>query len=149
MDRLVIRPAQLSDATAIAGNLSAIQRKTIRATDPRDLRAIVEDNFRESTAAWCAVLDGQIVALWGVFPLSVLTGIGYPWLFASESFGRHRRAALLVGRAAAREMLRVFPRLVGTVDNDFHGAVIYAKHLGFAVSQSPTPTYSSIEMVRQ
>jgi len=149
VDKIVIRKATMADAVEIAEKLQGEQAESVLSLDSRPLRDVVAAGFEESTVAWCADIDGTPVAIWGVWPLNILTGIGYPWLFATAALSKHRRAALIVGKAAVIDMLQLFPRLNGSVDNRYEASVRYAKHLGFDVKPSVISPFSSLEMVKQ
>lgn len=146
MARVRIEKATAADAEAMAGMLNPFQAKLIIALGDKTVQECVARSFGGSTAAWSGTVSGELVAMWGVYPLE--GGCGYPWLYATPSIKNHPRAALVVAHYAIREMLALYPRLYGVVDSRFEESVRFARHLGFAVGTYPVDApFASIEKV--
>ena len=130
-----IRIATQQDAELVERDMNPFQEKLILGLGDHTTRECVSRAFGGSVRTWAGLVDGELVAVWGVYPLE--GGCGYPWLFSLPAIAKHRKAALVIGRRAIGEMLAIFPRLFGLVDHRFEASVRYAKHLGFNIGQYP------------
>ena len=141
---VAIAVATPDDCALMAQSVNPFQRKLIIALGDKTVQECMERSFGGSTAMWSARIGGQLVAMWGVYPLE--GGCGYPWLYSTEALAQFPKLALEVGRIAIDEMLHLHPRLVGTVDTRFEASVRFAEHLGFTVGEYPAePPFAVIE----
>jgi len=126
-----IAAATQADAEEMARTLNPFQSRLIISMGDKTLAECVARSFGGSTAMWAGRVNGELTAMWGVYPLE--GGCGYPWLYSTSKISRYPRAALVIARHAIREMLAIYPRLYGVVDTRFDASVRFARHLGFAI----------------
>lgn len=144
MAKVEITAATPADAEWMASMLNPFQAKLIISLGDKTVAECVARSFGGSTAAWAGRVNGELVALWGVYPLE--GGCGYPWLYSTPNIARYPRAALVVAHHAVREMLAIHPRLYGVVDSTFEESVRFARHLGFTIGSYPAdPPFLTIE----
>jgi len=143
---VLVRFATIGDAVEIGPRVQDGFVKSANSEDVRTVPEIVLYTFETGTQAWAAEVNGALVAIWGVSPLSVLTGVGYPWLFLARDIPVRASTVSTVARWAMREMMKIYPRLLGGVDNEFLASVRFAKHLGFKVTPTKDARFSSIEL---
>lgn len=143
-----IEKATAADAESMAAMLNPSQAKLILALGDKTIAECIERSFGGSTAAWSGRVNGELVAMWGVYPLE--GGCGYPWLYATPRIMRTPRAAYVIAHHAISEMLAVYPRLYGVVDSRFAESVRFARHLGFTIGGYATvsPPFLTIERMR-
>lgn len=117
----------------------------MRAADKRELAALGVTpeqglllSFRRSD--WCrvAMCRGRVVCAWGLGTVSILGGIGGPWMLSTPLVERMPRDFLRESRRQVAEMRAAFPVLVGFVDARYRGAVRWMQWLGF-VMKPPVP----------
>ena len=144
MADIQIASATQADAAEMARMLNPFQSRLIMAMGDKTLADCVARSFGGSTAMWSGRVNGELTAMWGVYPLE--GGCGYPWLYSTSKLSRYPRAALVIARHAIREMLAIYPRLYGVVDTRFDASVRFARHLGFSVGEHAVdPPFASIE----
>jgi hypothetical protein len=66
-----------------------------------------------STRVWMGVDDGQIIAIWGLIPPSILSDTAYLWLYTTKYFTKHTFVFIRHSQRAVAEMLKEFPIIVG------------------------------------
>jgi len=144
--KVEIAKATAADAEALSSTLNPFQMKVILAMGDKTVKECLARSFGGSTASWSGRVDGELVAMWGVYPLQ--GGCGFPWLYSSPRLAAYPRAALVIGHHAIREMLAIHPRLYGTVNSRFGESVRFARHLGFTIGGYPAdPPLLTIERV--
>jgi hypothetical protein len=148
MNNVLIAQATSADAAALIDRMNPFQAKLILALGDKTIEECIERAFGGSTAIWAGRVDGELAAIWGVYPLE--GGCGYPWLYSTAAIAKAPRRALLIGFDAVTQMNAIYPRLFGIVDSRFEASVNFAKHLGFTIGgYKMDPPFVSIERWRQ
>jgi hypothetical protein len=148
MGKVSVQPATMADAIEMGGALAWKHAASIFAVEAAPATEIIVETFEKSTFSRAGRLDDRLMALWGVVPLNVVTGVASPWLFGSAHLARVPRLTCLIAREAIREMLDAFPHLFGMLDPSYEASVRFARHLGFTVGPSERPPLLKIEMVK-
>lgn len=86
-----------------------------------------------SLAAWTAEQDGELVAVFGVAPVSLLNGIGCPWMLGTDRMDRLPRAVMEHTRAYIPRMLVLFPHLTNFIDARNQRSIRLLRWLGFEI----------------
>lgn len=95
----------------------------------RELRALFDaSSFRRS-----AVMDGNLVAMWGVAGQKLST-FGFVWLLCAESLLKHPLTLIKGARQQLDEIMLVKRELTTTVLGTDEAAIRFAVFLGFHVS---------------
>lgn len=131
MAEVVIRPAQHEDVPELAGRLRPADLAEIQACGFDDPVRALRLTLRNSTHAWTATADGQVVCMLGVGALSVLCGEGSPWLMGTSAM-RGRSVMRNTGPYIAA-MLRAYPVLRNHVHARNTTAVAWLRRIGFTV----------------
>jgi hypothetical protein len=144
MNNVLIAQATSADAAALIDRMNPFQAKLILALGDKSVSECIERAFGGSTAIWAGKIDGDLAAIWGVYPLE--GGCGYPWLYSTAALAKVPRRAIVVGRQAVAEMQTIYPRLFGVVDERFESSVNFVKHLGFTIGgYKVDPPFVTIE----
>jgi hypothetical protein len=88
-----------------------------------------------SDAAWTGIVDGQPEVMFGVGALSILSGVGAPWLLGTDEVERNRRRFLRGSIFWRDEMLKLFPVLRNVVDDRNAVSIRWLRWLGFTLSE--------------
>jgi hypothetical protein len=83
--------------------------------------------------AWTALIDGKPEAMFGVSTLSILDGLGRPWLLMTEEGAKQRRALVRFGRIYTEAIQRQYTQLHNWVHADNAATIRWLSRLGFAV----------------
>lgn len=92
---------------------------------------VLHDGLVSSTHCWAGVIDDRPLCIFGVAPLSLLGGVGVPWMAATDDLERHQFAFLRRNRLYVRMMMERYDRLVNVVDARNETAIRWLKWLGF------------------
>ncbi|MFA7278768.1 MAG: phage protein Gp13 family protein [Sterolibacterium sp.] len=95
-------------------------------------------SYRRSVMRKTALINGKVAAIWGVGG-PFLGNIGQPWLITSNEV--HKVSPLKFARIYQQEvdnMLKLFPKLVNWVDNDYTAAIRVLDIVGFTIEE-PEP----------
>jgi hypothetical protein len=130
---VLIRPSAEEDAAKLIAGL--------RASDAAELRAygLTEDtwldamraNIRGSVLCWTAEVDGELACVLGVAPISLLGGVGSPWMMGTAVLDANSRNLVRRTPEYISRMLRSFPHLVNFVHAENHTSVRWLRRLGF------------------
>jgi len=141
-----ITTATQADAEEMASNLNPFQARCIVMREKETPAQAISRAFGGSTRMWAGRVNGELVAIWGLYPLE--GGSAYPWMFATPKISKVPRVAYVVALHAVREMLAICPRLYGTLDGRFEASIGFARRLGFHIEDTAAPGYYTIEMRR-
>jgi len=102
--------------------------------------------LRGSSLAATVKVDGRPEAMLGVAPVSVIEGVGRPWMLGTDAVPRCARALLADGHAVIGEMRRRFRRLENWVSADNAPAIRLLRRWGFEVG-AEAMTVSGVDFV--
>jgi len=96
-------------------------------------KAALRASMRDACMAFTAKLDGRPEAMFGVATVSMLEGIGSPWLLLTDDGARQGKALVRMGRNVTRLFEREFRVLRNNVHADNETAIRWLGHLGYTV----------------
>lgn len=135
-----IRQAKIDDVLAVANNMRWQDIAELQAMRGEDVS--VSDTLfsavRRSSHCWAAVKDDAVLAVFGIAPVSLLDGLGAPWLLATPNAERFAGALVKQGREYISIMQRIYPRMVNFVDARNRKSIRWLKWLGFTI-HDPVP----------
>src|SRR5687768_3480927 len=121
---------------AMAPHMKKADVDEVLASGARDpLHALIV-SFRSSTAAWVMLEDGEPIAMAGVSPLSMLGGIGVPWMLGTERVNKNGILFLRESKKRVREMLNTYTLLINYVDERHVVAKRWLDWLGFTIEEA-------------
>lgn len=133
MADVLIRDTHLTDVVRLAHNLRASDLAEIRAYGHTDPLHQLTRSAAHSMLCWTAFIDGEVAAILGVAPLSVIGGIGSPWMMGTPVLDAHSRILVRQTPHYIAQMLRAFPYLVNHVHAQNTTSVRWLRRLGFTV----------------
>jgi len=133
MTAIRVVPATPTQAAALAPRLRRADADEVWAA----ARLTPEEAPRQSLAlslrAWAGLADDEVMCLFGLAPLSLLTGWGAPWLLGADGLERHANAFLRRNRAMVADMRALCPRLENRVDARNAVSIRWLRWLGFTL----------------
>lgn len=129
-----ITGATEGDALIMAGNLNSAQSDLILSLGEKTVSECVMRSLTGSSYAKSARIDGELVAMWGAYPLG--GDVGYPWMYSTPDLRGVPRLTVTIAVRVVNEMHERFPRLYGCVDRRFEKSVRFAEYLGFKIEES-------------
>lgn len=128
-----VRPTVAGDTEMFASRLRAPDRRELIAGGSPDFGRALRESAGCSLFCWTATADGEPVAIGGVSAVSVLGGIGAPWLLGTDLLDRYSRVLVRQAPGYIAKMHEAFPVLVNFVHAENARSVRWLKALGFEV----------------
>lgn len=116
--------------------MRASDRAELHACGHDDAQWVVAHSVAASLMCWSWFVDGELACIMGVAPLSILGGIGSPWMLGTPVCDRHARVLIKRPPEYIAEMLKAFPHLVNFVHAKNTTSVRWLKRLGFTLHEA-------------
>lgn len=133
-----MRALEPGDLETLAANMRQADRDEIAAAGIPDPLAALQSSAACSTECLTALFDGEVACVFGVGPISILLGIGAPWMLGSDQITRHPGAFITHARPYILRMLQAYPHLFNFVDARNSKAIRWLKRVGFTL-HDPVP----------
>lgn len=134
--KVEIRHAVESDIGLLLADLRDADRVELRRSSSLPLVEMLRASFAMSDHTYAGFVDGKLVALFGVTPLSRLTGYGVPWLMSTNHMTTNGIHVLRHSKRITQIWMQEFSVLRNYVDADNAAAIKWLKWLGFDFQQS-------------
>jgi hypothetical protein len=121
------------DLLLIAANMRAADRDEVWASSHVEPEQALRRSLTHSTHAWVGRVDDEPVIMFGVGMVSLLGGIGAPWLLGTDGVQRYSRTFLRLSRGWLTEMRAAYPVLVNYVDARNALSIRWLRWLGFQI----------------
>lgn len=133
-----IRLLQAGDIDHIAANMRPADAAEVLAIrGPGTLmKAALAECVLVSTSCWVAASDAEPFAIFGVMPVSLLHGIGAPWMLGTALAAKFPRVLVREGRRYSLRMLEAYPYLVNMVDARYTSSVRWLRRIGYTVYEA-------------
>lgn len=125
--------AQQEYMNHIADNLRKADLDEIKAAGNSSARECLANGLNVSSKCWVALIDDEPACVFGVAPISILGGVGAPWLLGTDKLFKVRRRFLTDSRIYFKEMLKLYPVLQNYVDARNSMSIRWLKWLGFSI----------------
>lgn len=139
MAEILVRPPRRADIPVLVANLREADRQELEAARGGEPHEAVRSALALSSHRWAMDVDGNLGLVGGIVTVSLLNGIGSPWLLGTTELDRIPGALTKIGLRYRDVALGLFPELVNYVDARNVKAIRWLKRLGFTVSDTPVP----------
>lgn len=131
----LFRPPESGDVRYIAERMRQADRDEVFAVRGEvNLVSVVADAVLRSSMCWTGItLEREPVCIFGVVPVSLLTGQGSPWMLSTEKVFRFPGALVRETSRYLERMLGVYPHLENYVDARNVRSVRWLTRVGFTV----------------
>jgi len=127
------RDAHIDDATRI--DIRAADCREIWRTYMSDPNLTVALSIGSSGKAYTALLDGEIICIFGVATTSVIGRVGAPWLIGSDLVAKVPRRFLVESKERVQKMKDGYSLLKNYVDVENSVSIKWLKWLGFTIDE--------------
>jgi hypothetical protein len=134
--KLELRYALPEDVAAIAADARQADVDEFAALGATPTMAM-EVGMKASDWSGTALFDGVPVCMFGVEPVSIITGLGTPWLVTTNRLMQHERQFIRHCRPVVDAMQRSYPRLSNLVADDNTAAKRWLRWMGFEINKRP------------
>lgn len=133
--KILIRATEPGDADLLGANMRACDVAEVRACGREPLEA-ARRSVAHSLLCWSAFADGELGCIIGCAPLSLVSGIGSPWMLGTPVLDRHSRILVRVTPRYIDEMLKAFPHLVNHVHTNNTTSKRWLRRIGFTIGEA-------------
>ena len=134
MAEITIRATEPGDAELLAAAMRECDVREVRACGHEPLEA-ARRSVAQSLLCWSAFADGEMVCIMGCAPISLVSGIGSPWMLATPLLDAHHRVLVRLTPRYIASMLKAFPHLVNHAHAENTTSVRWLKRLGFTLHE--------------
>lgn len=135
MAEILIRRTQLEDIALLAENMRTSDVAEVRACGHEPLEA-VQRSVAHSLLCWSAFADGELACILGCAPISIVSGIGSPWMLGTPVLDAQSRVLVRLTPRYIAEMLKAFPHLVNHVHAHNHTSKRWLRRIGFTLGEA-------------
>lgn len=136
MAEVLIRPTQPGDAELLFANLRTADLAECQAYGREDIAAGIVSSVNRSVLCWSGLVDGELAAIIGVAPVSLMGGVGSPWMLGTPVLDAHSRVLVRRTPEYIAKMLKAFPHLVNFVHAENTTSVRWLRRLGFTLHEA-------------
>lgn len=133
-----VLPAKASHITQLLPHVRAADRAELWAGWRHTPEYALSNGVRNSSHAWTGFINFEPVCMFGVMPVSLLSGSGTPWLIGTDALVAHQVTFLRRCRSQLARMQRCYEHLSNYVAAENTAAVRWLEWLGFTL-QEPAP----------
>lgn len=127
-------PAEPDHIAPLAARMREMDRIEVAAFGKSPASAL-RHGLASSLWALTALVDDEPHAMLGVAPVSMIAGLGAPWMLGSERIYRHGRELVRYGPGIVAEMRRDFERLENVVHIGNARALRFLRRFGWEISE--------------
>ncbi len=132
--RFRVVPAEPRHIADVADRMRAADRNEVFAARGVTPAEALSFSLQRSTGAYAVEFDGRAEIMFGVGPISLLTGVGAPWLLGTDVIDREFRHFLRASKWWRDQMLARYSTLRNVVDDRNHVSKRWLQWLGFTLS---------------
>lgn len=132
MSRVTFREPTRFDVGFIGARMAKIDRLecAVYGRSPTEALALAMD---ASVLCWTGCMNGLPQAMFGVTPVSLLTGWGRPWFLGTDKARKAQREFLTMAPDFLARIEVIFPKLDNYVHQSNGAAIRWLRRLGFVV----------------
>ena len=130
--------ATADHARYIGENMRAADRQEVWASSHALPDAATMESFRRSLECWTGVVDGEPICIFGVAPVSLVTGYAAPWMLGTDQLERNAVKFLRGSKEVVAGWKRDYRHLFNYVDARNKTSIRWLKWLGFELEE-PAP----------
>lgn len=139
------RIAEEEDAIYLAPKLRQADIDEIKAASGMEPLEAMLDSIRHSGIAKVALVDEEVVCIFGVASPSLTSPYGSPWFLTSDVIVHHTKPFLRASKDYMRSIKKDYTHLFNFVDARNTHAIRWIKWLGFEIL--PTQAYGPYDMM--
>lgn len=108
----------------------------VTASHGTNMHYIIKSCVRRSNDAWALLVDKKLMFIAGIGEVSLLGGVGAPWLLGTDLITQHPKIFLRYTRELISEVMQTHNCLANYVDVRNSAAIRYLKHMGFRFGEA-------------
>jgi len=129
------RPVTDDDVNHVADNMRQADVDEVWASNRLTPRQALRNGVNESKYTTTAVINGDVIGIFGLNVISDLTGTASPWFLGTDDVKKHTKDFLPYSRKALQSMIDLYPKLYNYVYHENKISIRWLKWLGFTVEK--------------
>lgn len=134
-----MRAVAPGDVGRLAASMREVDVDEMLASSGPDIEASLHRSVDCSLHAWSVDHDGELVAMFGFAPYTLLGRRAAPWCLATPGLSRIPGMLTRIARRYCAAVREVYPDLVNHVDARNTPSIRWLKRIGFTVDQEAAP----------
>ena len=136
MDKIEIREVEDGDVAVLVRNMRKHDVQEVNAATRMGVRNAVETSVNLSTYAKTGLVNDELVCMWGVCPISLISSSGSPWMLGTDLIEKKQRIFLRRSKPWLEDIKKGYKTLENHVDERNTLSVRWLKWLGFEMNKA-------------
>ena len=135
-DKIEIREIEDGDIAVLVRNMRKHDVQEVNAATRMGVRNAVETSVNLSTYAKTGLVNDELVCMWGVCPISLISSSGSPWMLGTDLIEKKQRIFLRRSKPWLEDIKKGYKTLENHVDERNTLSVRWLKWLGFEMKKA-------------
>lgn len=135
-DKIEIREVQKEDIAVLVKNMREHDKQEVNAATRMGIWNAVETSVTMSTYSKTGLVNDELVCMWGVCPISLLSSSGSPWMLGTDLIEKRQRVFLRRSKPWLDDIRKDYRYLENFVDARNVLSVKWLKWLGFEMDEA-------------
>ena len=135
-DKIEIREVEDGDIAVLVRNMRKHDVQEVNAATRMGVRNAVETSVNLSTYAKTGLVNDELVCMWGVCPISLISSSGSPWMLGTDLIEKKQRIFLRRSKPWLEDIKKGYKTLENYVDERNTLSVRWLKWLGFEMNKA-------------
>ena len=135
-DKIEIREIEEGDIAVLVRNMRKHDVQEVNAATRMGVRNAVETSVNLSTYAKTGLVNDELVCMWGVCPISLISSSGSPWMLGTDLIEKKQRIFLRRSKPWLEDIKKDYKTLENHVDERNTLSVRWLKWLGFEMNEA-------------
>ena len=134
-------PVEDWHVAVVAERMRQADRDEVLALSGLTPREALDQSLAQAGPRWCGLLDGEPAAIFGVVPVTALSGTGVAWLLGTPLLEKHWRTFAKASRPLADELLARYDVLMNVLHADNRIALRWLEWMGATLRRNGQLVY--------
>lgn len=135
-DKIEIRDVEEGDIAVLVRNMRDHDIQEVNAATHMGIRNAVKTSVDLSSYSKTGLVNDELVCMWGVCPISLLSGSGSPWMLGTDLIKKKQRIFLRRSKPWLDDIRKDYRYLENFVDARNTLSIKWLKWLGFEMDEA-------------
>ena len=135
-DKIEIRDVEPGDIDMLVENMRKHDIQEVNAATRMGIRNAVKTSVNLSSYSKTGLVNDELVCMWGVCPISLISGSGSPWMLGTDLINKKQRIFLRRSKPWLDDIRKDYRYLENFVDERNVMSIKWLKWLGFEMDEA-------------
>ena len=135
-DKIEIRDVEPGDIDMLVENMRKHDIQEVNAATRMGIRNAVKTSVNLSSYSKTGLVNDELVCMWGVCPISLISGSGSPWMLGTDLINEKQRIFLRRSKPWLDDIRKDYRYLENFVDERNVMSIKWLKWLGFEMDEA-------------